>query len=614
MNPLRGRLLLLLLLTAPTWAVPNPVLPDTADCGVMRFGGQYYLMGVKTHGGVYVSDDLVTWTGPVHVFSMANDWTPGPAGEDKEIHACDLSLRDGRFHLYWSVNYHELRQIGHAVADSPLGPYVEPVTDKPLDGRIDPHIFNDEKDNLFFYTVKFTNGNVVWGQHMTDPWTLRGDPVPLLEAVPGTWELQDHRVNEAPWVVGHRGRYYMLYNGNHTWEGYGHYAIGLAVAGTPLGFSNANKYPLPVLDSNRERILESAHLLAPASTSDGHEWRYTNETPPEGWAAPDFDDAAWDTGNGAFGNPGAPAMRCTVRTPWRGNDIWIRGAFDLERLPSEHTQIFLSHNKTAEAYVNGVKAYDNQRFLTGYAAVDLPPAARAALRVGKNTLAIHASHGGTGPRYIDAGLIDPRNGPGEPVVHNCGQPSLVRGPNGFEWWLVYFALFNGNHVRAQAIDRVFFFGQTLFVDGPTTERTPGYHPKPAPPTFGDGFETGGRLSAAWPHVAGDWRAAGGVVEQTRQDGDHIAIIQPEGTHYVIETALKLLGEEGQAGLVVWQKDRDSLCVGLDRSRQCFFYDLRTEGGEAVRRPMSTSFHWPGGTRSASRRTTPVAGRGSTVSP
>lgn len=44
-------------------AAPNPVLPETADCGVMRFNGEYYLMGVYTKGAMYVSPDLVTWRG-----------------------------------------------------------------------------------------------------------------------------------------------------------------------------------------------------------------------------------------------------------------------------------------------------------------------------------------------------------------------------------------------------------------------------------------------------------------------------------------------------------------------------------------------------------------------
>ena len=43
----------------------------------------------------------------------------------------------------------------------------------------------------------------------------------------------------------YRGKYYMLYNANHT--GDTSYAIGCAIANTPNGFSNAGKLPNPVL-------------------------------------------------------------------------------------------------------------------------------------------------------------------------------------------------------------------------------------------------------------------------------------------------------------------------------------------------------------------------------
>ena len=93
---------------------------------------------------MYTSRDLVHWSGPEHAFSMNNAWASGPAAEDREIHACDLVLHNGTFHLYWSVNHGPLRQIGHAVADTPLGPYREPVPEVPFDGRIDPQCFQDE--------------------------------------------------------------------------------------------------------------------------------------------------------------------------------------------------------------------------------------------------------------------------------------------------------------------------------------------------------------------------------------------------------------------------------------------------------------------------------------
>ena len=122
---------------------------------MFQHAGVYYLMGVGTSGGMYTSRDLMHWSGPEHAFSMNNAWTSGPAAADTEIHACDMVLRNGVFHLYWSVNHGPLRQIGHALADTPPGPYREPVTEVPFDGRIDPQCFQDEDSRLYFYTVKY---------------------------------------------------------------------------------------------------------------------------------------------------------------------------------------------------------------------------------------------------------------------------------------------------------------------------------------------------------------------------------------------------------------------------------------------------------------------------
>jgi hypothetical protein len=234
--------------------VSNPVLatdwPFTvADCGTMRFTGEYYLIGNWLGGDMFVSPDLVHWGSRTHVFSMNNQWATGEAGADIEIHACDPSYYNGTFHLYWSVNRGDLGvvHIGHAVATSqPLGPYSEPVTARWFDDKIDAHLFRDDDGAFTFYSVKFTNGNAIWGQPMQDPWTLSGSPVALLSALGGTWEWLDHKVNEGPFVLKYRGKYFMLYNANHTGEG--NYAIGCATAASPLGFSNATKYADPVID------------------------------------------------------------------------------------------------------------------------------------------------------------------------------------------------------------------------------------------------------------------------------------------------------------------------------------------------------------------------------
>ncbi len=441
----------LLLILAAIHAAPNPVLPGAADCGVLRFNGEYYLMGMGTAGALHVSNDLVTWSGPKHAFSMDNAWATGSAAADSEIHACDLSLYNGRFHLYWSVNHGKLRAIGHAVADRVLGPYQELSKERPFDGRIDPHLFVDDFGRLCFYTVKFGTGNTIWGQPMRNPSVLQSEPVRLLSALPDTWEWQDEggqaksgpEVNEAPCVVRYRGRCYMLYNANHTSARYGNYAIGVAEAAGPLDFANENKYPFPVLSTKR-----------PAS---------------------------------------------------------------------------------AEA--------------------------------------------GTAPAHY---------------IRNCGQPNLVRGPNGFEWWLVYFGIVNGTKGRNQCIDRVHFFGKELFVEGPTHATIPGYYPVPALATFRDLFEHDGPLGKAWDTGSSEWRVQGGHATQPSGEGTLAAKLRgPKGRFYVFETGLRLLDEAGwQAGVIAWEAGPEcALYIGLDQKAKSWFWALRQEYNVRTETfPLPANFH------------------------
>ncbi len=422
-------------------AAPNPVLPGVADAGVLRFNGRYYLMGVGTAGGVFVSDDLILWTGPRHVFSMDNDWARDGAAADANIHACDISLVNGRFNLYWSVNCGPLREIGRAVSDEVLGPYKEPERAHPFDGRIDPNLFVDDDGAAYFYTVKFDPGNQIWGQRMSGPDKLTGTPTALLAPVPGTWELKDEPVNEGPFVRRYRGNCYMLYNANHTALHYGNYAMGCAVAKNPLEFANACKYPYPVLDKT-----------------------------------------------------GAPAT-------------------------------------------------------------------------------------------------------GGPAVANCGQPSLVRGPNWFEWWLAYFAVYGGDPKRSQAIDRVFFLDRELLIDGPTTASSSGTHPEPAAPAFRDLFDREGPLAGPWMPVEGEWETSGGEVRQTKLQGLCRANLGvPAATNYVFEAGLRFLDKESrQAGIIAWENGRENaVYVGLDRRDNTWFWVHRR--GFVIRTevsPLPDGFNWEG---------------------
>jgi hypothetical protein len=62
------------------------------------------------------------------------------------------------------------------------------------------------------------------------------------------------------------------------------------------------------------------------------------------------------------------------------------------------------HDEDVEIYVNGVLAAKASRYTNRYEELPLTPAGRAALKPGKNVLAVHCRQT-TGGQYIDVGIV-----------------------------------------------------------------------------------------------------------------------------------------------------------------------------------------------------------------
>jgi hypothetical protein len=138
-----------------------------------------------------------------------------------------------------------------------------------------------------------------------------------------------------------------------------------------------------------------------AADREPAEWRYTTNQPPAEWNAPGYDDGAWQTGRSGFGTKGTPGAE--VGTVWNTGDIWLRREVELG--PLHNVQGWLHHDEDAEVYINGVLALQTGGFVMSYDSFPLLPAGQAALKNGKNTIAIHC-HQVTGGQYIDFGLVE----------------------------------------------------------------------------------------------------------------------------------------------------------------------------------------------------------------
>ncbi len=530
--------------------VPNPVIENVADIGVLKYNGKYYLGGCRTDGNIYISSDLVNWSEPIYTIHMDNEWTKGTGAGDNQIHANDMIYDNGTFHAYWSVNYwgkdkHAVHVV-HSEAGDVMGPYKEPDRTTWMDSRIDPKVFKDDDGQLYMYMVRFTEGNVLWARKMKNYREFSSDPIYLCNSLPDTWETMDNRVIEGPWVMKYRDQYYMMYNCNHTSTEWGNYQLGVAQADGPIDFHHGNKYSGPVVGSNQTTLEEKyVDLLRYSRQSYDPYFAYTESAPAANWYEADFDDAKWSKGEAGFASRKIKGSTTYAHnTDWKSPSLWLRKAFVVEK--HGNLALRVTHRGATKIMLNGVTIYDKAK--GDYCIVNLDKELAKALKEGENILAVETHQAGhRGGNYFDVSLFDMRNDIADDILMTPGQPNILRGPNGFEWWLIYMANMN-NVGRSQYVDRVHFFDKTMYVDGITGPNTPGYHPQPALPTYGFTTET---------------KAAGAFLD-----------VQPSKA-YLIESGVNT---SSNAGLYAWWKDENNNAkVGLDAANNAWYLSVTVNG-------------------------------------
>ncbi|MDY4139631.1 MAG: glycoside hydrolase family 43 protein [Eubacteriales bacterium] len=240
-------------------------LPFTAaDPFILRASdGRYYLYCTSEDGSgfpVRSSADLLNWT--EHGLALrakdgrwANDtfWAP----ECYEL--------GGKYVLLYSANWKdnptqalENYRIGAAVADTPVGPFVD-VSDRPIFDPgypiIDANLYQEGGRYYLYYSRCCYEHNVdgleeswIYGVELKPDFSgVIGEPVLLLRPEQ-PWEGRSaaatgRRWNEGSFLMKAGDRYLMTYSGNFF--GGPDYAVGYAVGETPLGpFVKAEENPI----------------------------------------------------------------------------------------------------------------------------------------------------------------------------------------------------------------------------------------------------------------------------------------------------------------------------------------------------------------------------------
>lgn len=246
---------------AEVWSSPhaaNPVLPGYyADPSIVQHEGHYYLYatldpwGGETLG-CWESTDFKNWTYRILNWPTKTVCT-SPTSKTAGVWAPSVvRAKDGRFFMYVSVG----SEVWVGVADHPLGPWRNALGDRPLipgDFRpgyhmIDAEAFIDDDGTAYLYWGSgwnWVNGRCWAVKLRPDMATFDGE---VRDITPGSYF-------EAPFMLKHAGRYYLMNSTGKTTEDT--YAVAYAVGNTPFGpFRDAPNSPILATDT-------AAHVISP---------------------------------------------------------------------------------------------------------------------------------------------------------------------------------------------------------------------------------------------------------------------------------------------------------------------------------------------------------------
>ena len=147
-------------------------------------------------------------------------------------------------------------------------------------------------------------------------------------------------------------------------------------------------------------------VIVPTSESAACRWRYTTDKPADGWQKGDFDDSAWKEGPAPFGTK-EPQHGRVPNTDWRTPEIYLRRTVDLGEAKFVRPAFRVHHDEDVEIYLNGVLAARAEGYVAEYVELPLTAEGKAALKPGKNVLAVRCRQT-VGGQYIDVGVVDVR--------------------------------------------------------------------------------------------------------------------------------------------------------------------------------------------------------------
>ena len=255
----------LLLGLTGSWGQRNPILPEFhADPEVLATRGRYYIYsttdGAPGWGGYYFtcysSANLKDWRYEGVVFDVRRDtrWAKGNAW------APAIVEKGGKYYFYYSGDEGSRKAIGVAVADSPVGPFVDlghPLVNERPAGlkngqQIDVDVFTDDDGQSYLY---WGNGYMAGARLQPDMVSLDTASIRLM--TPRGGSKQDYQYREGPYVFKRRGLYYFLWSVDDT--GSPNYHVAYGTSTSPLGPIEVAREPIVLIQRPDQQVYGPAH-------------------------------------------------------------------------------------------------------------------------------------------------------------------------------------------------------------------------------------------------------------------------------------------------------------------------------------------------------------------
>jgi arabinoxylan arabinofuranohydrolase len=216
----------------------NPIIQTkyTADPAPMVYNNTVYLytshdeddaLGFKMFNWMlYTSTDMVNWTDHGIIGGVKEPYKTFSWADGHDAWAPQCVARNGKFYLYCPFPYHGQMAIGVAVAESPFGPFIDPLGKPLVTGSYDPTVFIDDDGQAYLYWGG--NGPCYYVKLNEDMISTSGEI--QIAFIDFTGTPPEASYTEGPWFWKKNGHYYLAWASRCCPEG-----IGYAMSDSPTG-------------------------------------------------------------------------------------------------------------------------------------------------------------------------------------------------------------------------------------------------------------------------------------------------------------------------------------------------------------------------------------------